>query len=61
MCLLLGILPLSLQVNAKRPMRKVKMRIQSELFDKPQQITLMKTSEQFLKVTVLTASEDTMS
>lgn len=61
MCLLLGMLPLSLQVNAKRQMRKVEMRIQSELFDKPQQITLMKTSEQFLKVAVLTGSEDTMS
>lgn len=38
-------------------MRKVKMRIQSELCDK----ALMKTSEQFLKVPMLTASEDMMS
>lgn len=42
-------------------MRKVKMSIQSELFDKAQQITLMKTSEQFLKVAMLIASEDMMS
>lgn len=42
-------------------MRKVKMRIQSELFDKAQQTTLMKTSEQFLKVAMLIASEDMMS
>lgn len=42
------------------PRRKVKMKTPSELFDKPQQIPLMKTSEQFLKMAMLTASEDMM-